>query len=158
MENNNRDTRLFYWLNVAQRRVLAAVDQAALDDLGVTSAQLGVLYVIGRREGVTLKEIGAVLALGAPGATGLVNRMEKQGLVTRQPDPEDGRAVRVVLTRTGRNIRARSLPLPLLTAMNAAITDEHVPEDIAATLRVLKTLARRFDDAGVLEKLIKETA
>ncbi len=156
MENNNRDTRLFYWLNVAQRRVLAAVDQAALDDLGVTSAQLGVLYAIGRREGVTLKEIGAVLALGAPGATGLVNRMEKQGLVIRQPDPEDGRAIRVVLTRTGRNIRARSLPL--LTAMNAAITDEHVPEDIVATLRVLKTLARRFDDAGVLEKLIKETA
>ena len=154
MQGETRDTRLFYWLNVAQRRVLAAVDQGSLDDLGVTSAQLGVLYAVGRRGGVTLKEIGAVLALGAPGATGLVNRMEKQGLVTRQPDPHDGRAVRVVVTEKGRAIRERSLPL--LTDMNTAITGELDPEDIAATLRVLKTLARRFDDSGALEKLTKE--
>lgn len=37
-----------------------------------------------------------------PGMTGIVGRLEAAGLVTRSPDPTDGRAVLVSATRAGR--------------------------------------------------------
>ncbi len=38
-----------------------------------------------------------------PGFSRLVSRMETDGLVAREPDPDDGRAVQIVTTRAGRN-------------------------------------------------------
>ncbi|MFD0369823.1 MarR family winged helix-turn-helix transcriptional regulator [Streptomyces sp. NPDC059071] len=49
-------------------------------------------------------ELGAVLGLAKSSLTGLVDRTAQRGLVRREPDPEDGRAVRIVLTEEGRRI------------------------------------------------------
>jgi DNA-binding MarR family transcriptional regulator len=38
-----------------------------------------------------------------PGFSRLVSRMEADGLVAREPDPDDGRAVQIVTTRVGRS-------------------------------------------------------
>jgi len=142
MVSKSRDNRLFYWLNVAQRRVLNAVDQSAEERIGITTTQLGLLFAIGRRDGVPLKDVCQALALGAPAVTGLSHRMEKLGLVKRQPDPVDRRAVRLVLTEKGRSTREKSQQL--LEDMNLALTQDLSEEDLAATLRVLKTLSKNF--------------
>jgi DNA-binding MarR family transcriptional regulator len=46
-------------------------------------------------------ELGAVLGLAKSSLTGLVDRTERNGLVRREADPADARAVRVVLTEQG---------------------------------------------------------
>lgn len=46
-------------------------------------------------------ELGAVLGLAKSSLTGLVDRTERNGLVRREPDPRDTRAVRVALTPKG---------------------------------------------------------
>jgi len=139
MNTNAPDNRLFYWLNVAQRRVLNTVDQAAEARIGVTTTQLGVLFAIGRRDGVPLKDICQALALGAPAVTGLCHRMEKLGLVERRQDPDDRRAVRLALTDEGRKIREQSHPF--LEQMNTALTSGLSEAQIAATLDTLRTMA-----------------
>jgi DNA-binding MarR family transcriptional regulator len=48
-----------------------------------------------------MSELGAVLGLAKSSLTGLVDRSERNGLVQRQADPQDSRAVRVALTRRG---------------------------------------------------------
>ena len=154
MQTSDTDTRLFFWLNVAQRRVLTAVDTATVEALGITSVQLNLLFAVGRRDGVTLKEIGEALALGAPAVTGLVDRMEKLKLVARRKDPADGRAVRLVLTDSGKSLRTKALPL--LQRMNAAIVHDFSEDDLGATLRVLKSLADRFSDASSLSETLKK--
>lgn len=42
-----------------------------------------------------------------PAMTQLVSRLEDAGLVRREPDPSDGRVVRVVITDNGRALMAR---------------------------------------------------
>ncbi|WP_330293520.1 MarR family winged helix-turn-helix transcriptional regulator [Streptomyces sp. NBC_00576] len=47
-------------------------------------------------------ELGSVLGLAKSSLTGLVDRTERNGLVRREPDPQDTRAVRVMFTPEGR--------------------------------------------------------
>lgn len=49
-------------------------------------------------------ELGAVLGLAKSSVTGLVDRSERNGLVRRESDPHDTRAVRVALTSHGRSV------------------------------------------------------
>jgi DNA-binding MarR family transcriptional regulator len=95
------DQRLIWLLSRAQRRVMAEAD-AALANLGLTSTQAGALFCIRSTEGITVGELADQLELAQSAASGLAQRLEAAGLVTRAPNPEDGRSVRLVLTRSGR--------------------------------------------------------
>src|ERR1700752_4019614 len=94
------DHRLIFLLNVAQRRVQRFV--ASQPPKGVTATQAGLLFVLGRRDGVLLGEAGAALDLGMPGISGLVERTVEAGLIEKRADPEDGRAWRLWLTPSRR--------------------------------------------------------
>ncbi|MEU7583874.1 MarR family winged helix-turn-helix transcriptional regulator [Streptomyces sp. NPDC041068] len=48
-----------------------------------------------------MRELGAMLGLAKSSLTGLVDRSAQHGLVRREPDPLDGRAIRVALTEHG---------------------------------------------------------
>ncbi|TPQ23648.1 MarR family transcriptional regulator [Streptomyces sporangiiformans] len=80
--------------------------------------------------------------ISQPGITQLVTRLERDGLVERRPDPDDGRAVLVHITEAGRRIgrsrhddRTRHL-IPLL----AQLTPEE-RQVIADALPALTRLA-----------------
>ncbi|MFD0532862.1 MarR family winged helix-turn-helix transcriptional regulator [Actinomadura luteofluorescens] len=57
-------------------------------------------------------ELGAMLGLAKSSLTGLVDRTERNGLVRREPDPRDLRAVRVALTAEGSRWSRSSTPRP----------------------------------------------
>jgi DNA-binding MarR family transcriptional regulator len=98
------DQRLIWLLARAQRRVMAQSD-AALAGLGLTSTQAGALFCIRSEDGMTVGELADQLDLAQSAASGLAQRLESAGLVTRSPNPEDGRSVRLVLTKSGRKRR-----------------------------------------------------
>ncbi len=52
----------------------------------------------------TMNELGKLLALDKSSVSGLVERAERRGLITRAPSPTDGRAVLVSLTDHGRTL------------------------------------------------------
>ncbi len=60
---------------------------------------LGALYRTGP---MRLTALATDQAVSQPAMTGLVRRLEKQGLVARSSDPSDGRVVFVALTQRGR--------------------------------------------------------
>jgi DNA-binding MarR family transcriptional regulator len=67
---------------------------------GLTPQQGQLLCVLmGRPYGMT--ELGATLGLAKSSLTGLVDRTERNGLVRRESDQKDTRAVRVALTARG---------------------------------------------------------
>ncbi|SNS09963.1 DNA-binding transcriptional regulator, MarR family [Actinomadura mexicana] len=69
-------------------------------EYGITSQQGQLLCVLmARPRG--MGELGAMLGLAKSSLTGLVDRTERNGLVRREPDPRDLRAVRVALTAEG---------------------------------------------------------
>src|ERR1700742_3334426 len=101
------DRRLIFLLNVAQRRLQRFVTSQTRGG-GVTSAQSGLLFVLGRTDGVLMGEAGAALDLGMPGISGLAERMVEAGLIEKSAEPADGRGWRLFLTASGRKVLART--------------------------------------------------
>ncbi|MET8361608.1 MarR family transcriptional regulator [Micromonospora sp. NPDC005171] len=77
-----------------------AVYAESAQEYGLTPQQGQLLCVLMARP-YGMGELGAVLGLAKSSLTGLVDRSERNGLVRREPDPQDARAVRVVLTPRG---------------------------------------------------------
>ncbi|TAP39494.1 MarR family transcriptional regulator [Arthrobacter sp. S39] len=67
----------------------------------LSAAQLSTLKML-LDDGVRVGEIARNLGVRVPSATEQIIKLEKAGLARREPDPNDSRAVRVVLTADGR--------------------------------------------------------
>ncbi|KUJ65525.1 MarR family transcriptional regulator [Streptomyces albus subsp. albus] len=77
-----------------------AVYAEASREFGLTPQQGQLLCVLMPRP-YGMSELGGVLGLAKSSLTGLVDRTAQRGLVQREPDPQDGRAIRVALTVPG---------------------------------------------------------
>ncbi|WP_370455847.1 MarR family winged helix-turn-helix transcriptional regulator [Pseudarthrobacter sp. B4EP4b] len=67
----------------------------------LSAAQLSTLKML-LDDGVRVGEIARNLGVRVPSATEQIIKLERAGLARREPDPDDSRAVRVVLTTEGR--------------------------------------------------------
>ncbi|MDZ7729371.1 MAG: MarR family transcriptional regulator [Dehalococcoidia bacterium] len=70
-------------------------------ELGLTTAQLRVLFLLRESPGVTAGELASRLSVTPPTISGIVDRLVKLGLVQREDDPNDRRLVRNHLTGEG---------------------------------------------------------
>lgn len=70
---------------------------------GITMQQ-GVLLCVLMARPYGMGELGTALGLAKSSLSGLVDRSERNGLVRREPDRQDTRAVRVALTTRGRTL------------------------------------------------------
>jgi DNA-binding MarR family transcriptional regulator len=141
LQNPAADRRLIFLLNVAQRRLqryLAGETQKG----GVTAAQSGLLFVLGKRDGVLMGEAGAALDLGMPGISGLVERTVEAGLVAKRADLDDGRASRLWLTPAGRRALARAKSG--VTELNARLTEGFSESEIDVVARWLSHVQQKF--------------
>lgn len=87
-------------------------------------------------EGMTMRALADELACDASNATGVVDRLEKRGLLERRNDEQDRRIKRVHLTAAGRRLRERAEALFLTAppAIAALSTDDQ---------RALRTILER---------------
>jgi DNA-binding MarR family transcriptional regulator len=88
-------------------------------DYDVSTVQARLIGVLRDRE-LGMAQLARVLNLDKSSTTGLVDRAEGRGLVRRQSVPEDGRAVRVVLTPKGASL-ARAFAAEVGEQVNAAV-------------------------------------
>ncbi|MFC9997864.1 MarR family winged helix-turn-helix transcriptional regulator [Nocardia sp. NPDC127526] len=70
-------------------------------EYGLTQQQ-GQLLCVLMAQPYGMGELGAMLNLAKSSLTGMIDRTERNGLVHRESDPGDARAVRVALTPKGR--------------------------------------------------------
>jgi DNA-binding MarR family transcriptional regulator len=74
-------------------------------EYGLTPQQ-GQLLCVLMPQPYGMGELGRVLGLAKSSLTGLVDRCAERGLVRREPDPQDARAVRIALTAEGGAVAA----------------------------------------------------
>ena len=122
------DRRLFLLIEIAARRLNREADKRLKDEAGVSAAQAGVLFLLLRRGQRRMGGLSKTLSLNPPAVTGLVDRMVKAGLVTKETDQSDGRGAMVALTKAG---------------MTAAESADHVLRELNAGLE-----ARLGDDVS----------
>jgi DNA-binding MarR family transcriptional regulator len=69
--------------------------------LGVSMAQLNIMYTLQRDGTMTMSQLADVLGVSVSNATGLIDRLEERGFVERSRVPEDRRIVMVRVTDAG---------------------------------------------------------
>jgi DNA-binding MarR family transcriptional regulator len=94
---------------VSRRDVFEGLEQAAILMVRQLFGRAGlsltaglVLSTLNQEGPVRVTTLAAAAGIGQPSMTELVQRLERQGLVTRVEDPADGRAALVTITNGGR--------------------------------------------------------
>jgi DNA-binding MarR family transcriptional regulator len=83
-----------------------------LDRLGLTYPQYLVMLVLWEQDAILVKDIGARLFLDSGTLTPLLKRLEANGLLERNRDPQDERQVRISLSASGRALRVAATAIP----------------------------------------------
>ena len=81
-------------------RSFTAAYTALVKPLGLTRPQARAVAYISRYPGLTQRDLAGYLSITDMSATGLLDRMEQKGLISRGPDPTDRRIKRVFLTKS----------------------------------------------------------
>ena len=86
----------------------------ALADLNLTAAEINVLANLAGRGALNVRELSAETGTRSSTLTGVLDRLENRGYLSRELDPTDRRSFRLPLTEVGQAIAAR---------VQAAVTD-----------------------------------
>lgn len=128
--------RLFHLLALARQNLFRSADRVFSEALDVSGTQVIALFAIGEQPGCQLRQLAQVLQLQNSAITGLVARMEENGLVTRQPCDSDGRASSLQLSARGAAVVEQAKPL--LQAVNAQLLAGFSAAEIDTVARFLR--------------------
>ena len=98
-------------LSVAARNVVA-VYKPILEPLGLTHPQYLVMLALWQSEPLSVRELSHLLQLDPGTLSPLLKRLEHTGLVRRERDARDERALAVTLTDKGHDLRAEAEKVP----------------------------------------------
>jgi len=131
-----------FLLTRAQQTVLSYF-KAKLDEFGVTPVQYGILSCLWGKNGQTATEIAQKLCLDGSTITGILDRMENKGLLKRESDPNDRRAIRIVISDKGQQLQK---PIgEVIEISNKQILDILLEEEQELFIESLKKIANNVN-------------
>ncbi len=131
MEGEDRTQQVRILVHELSRR-LDDHTRTVVADLGLTLPQASALRDLG--EPLTTRELAERLSCEPSNATFVVDKLEKAGLVRREPHPTDRRSRYLVLTPQGITVRSALLERVDADEPLAHLTDRHL-RDLERTLR-----------------------
>ena len=81
--------------------------EARLSEFNVTASQYIVLAQLEDDDGISLSQLGERLYFDNPTMTGIIDRMERDGLVERRRVADDRRVINVFITEKGKHLFER---------------------------------------------------
>jgi DNA-binding MarR family transcriptional regulator len=114
---------------------------------GVTGPQRFALRVIGREPEVSAGRLAEILKVHPSTLTGILQRVERRGLLLRRVDQSDHRRVRLELTPSGRAVTATSGGS--IENLVAGVLRRASPGRLEATTSVLKALVKALESGPV---------
>jgi DNA-binding MarR family transcriptional regulator len=110
----------------------------------LTVPQRNIMEILVHSDGLSLKELSGQAGLAHSTVSGIVDRLEKRGMLARQADVKDARFSRIVVTDEVREFVREKIPAlamqPLVTALHRAS-----PGQRARIVQGLRTLRRVLD-------------
>ncbi|RZM82965.1 MarR family transcriptional regulator [Leptolyngbya iicbica LK] len=122
-------------------QAFASYSETFVRQYDLTPAQFDVVATLGNTPGMTMGEIGEKTLITKGTLTGVVDRLEKKELVTREVPPENRRSVVVRLTPKGQQVFETVFP--------AHVDDihQHLSSLDASELELLQVLLSRIQKA-----------
>jgi DNA-binding MarR family transcriptional regulator len=133
----------------AQQILLAELD-LQLRPHGLTFARYEALVLItfSRAGALPLRVIGQRLMVHPTSVTNIIHRLERQGLVARRPNPDDGRGTLAEITAEGRALVAVATKDLMAAEFGVGGYGETELNEIFGLLRSLRVAAGDFADTG----------
>ncbi|MDO8473505.1 MAG: MarR family transcriptional regulator [Dehalococcoidia bacterium] len=128
---------LCFMLGKVVRRVVNLYHQP-LAAYGMTPSQLFVFSALWMEDGINFSDLANKVAIDVSTLTGIIDRMEKRGLVERRPDQKDRRAVRLYLTDKAKE--TGPAVLKLAEDLDSVLRRPFSPDELEAFERVIKKL------------------
>jgi DNA-binding MarR family transcriptional regulator len=133
------DRQVCFALAVASRNVIGLY-RPILEPMGLTHPQYLVMLALWEEAPLRVSQIAERLSLDPATLSPLLKRLQAAGLVIRERDPDDERAVAVSLTSAGRKLRAAAEEIPpaVIARLGMDVRDlelirDHLGALIAAT-------------------------
>ena len=130
-------------------RGFARLSEARLKPLGFGVGHLPVLVALRDGQASTQRDLARFARIEQPPMAQMLARMERDGLIRRAPDPEDGRSSRVTLTEVA---RAR-LPDAVATLLqgNREVLRGFTEEETGLLVALLTRLIANLDRVASVE-------
>ena len=137
------DDRLIFLLFRTQNKLKNHLrNQLGAAGVRITVVQAGILFLLKQRDGRTMTELSQVLSTDNSAVTGLVDRLEKLGLIVRKMAPNDRRAYLIHITPEGLEEIERAKGI--IRSVNEEIKEGFSTEEINAFKKILNNLFERF--------------
>ena len=143
MRNEISSHRLFFKLNLAQRVLMKAVDREMREQIGVSATQGAALLYLEQHDGCFLVDLSRELLQNKSAITTLVERMEKNDLISKVPSQTDKRASQLFLTQKGKELCRQSLPF--VASYDQIMTGEFKDDELELVSRFLNTIIDKFE-------------
>ncbi|WP_114970552.1 MarR family winged helix-turn-helix transcriptional regulator [Rhodoferax ferrireducens] len=142
------ELRLGFLIHDVSRLRRSAFDRC-LKPLSVTRSQWWVLAYLSREDGMTQSQLAEELDIGKVAVGGLIDRLEKSGLVRRDADAGDRRVNRVFLEPKSKQLiaRMRKISHRMNEQILVGLTDEQL-EASAVTLDGMKANLQTYLSAN----------
>lgn len=130
-------------------RGFARLSETRLKPLGFGVGQLPVLVALDEGQAATQGELARFARVEQPTMAQMLARMERDGLIARTADPNDGRSSRIALTRLART----RLPKACATLFRgnhdvlAGFTDDEAQQLVMLLTRLIANLDQLTDPA-----------
>ena len=138
----------FYLISRVTLQVTSALKRgmtaAGID--AVKPAYLGVLLCLWAEDGRKTVDLARCARLEPSSLTGLLDRMERDGLVFRAPDPRDRRAHRICLTAAGQAVKSPAERVT--TQVLDQVFDGIGTADLERTMDVLQRVLTNIEEAN----------
>lgn len=128
-------------------RLLEYTLRERIKPFGVVPGQYAPLLALYETDGLTQAELCERVQVEQPTMANTLARMQRDGLITREPDPDDRRRSRVLLTP-----HARALEPQLAAAArggNAAATRGLTDDEVETFMTTMATITANLGVAGV---------
>ncbi|NMG76554.1 MarR family winged helix-turn-helix transcriptional regulator [Aromatoleum diolicum] len=153
------ELRLGFLIHDVSRLRRSAFDRC-LKPLNVTRSQWWVLAYLSRGEGMAQSQLAEELDLGKVAIGGLIDRLEKSGLVRRESDPNDRRVKRIFLSPKSNELieTMRKVNHQLNEQILSGLTDEYLTATVATLGTMKRNLMRYLEASGGADQATADTA
>jgi DNA-binding MarR family transcriptional regulator len=127
---------VFQLIELADKR-LKRIQRETIREADLTPPQYFILTLLWEKDGRPFKEMAAAAHSSRASMTGIVDTLERKGLVTREPNPDDRRSLLVKLTEKGWSLQDST---PTLEGIFGSCCAGLEPVEIQQLSRLLRKL------------------
>ncbi|MGN6649435.1 MarR family winged helix-turn-helix transcriptional regulator [Trinickia sp.] len=136
--NYQLDESVGYLIARAKSSLSNLVTQRTLGELGITSTQASMLFMIASGRCSLAAELARDYGIDASAVTRLIDRLEKRNLLSRVRSSEDRRAVHLAVTDEGRELAAK------MPGIFGGVVDKALAGFTPEEVGFLKSMLRRI--------------